>query len=114
MVLVLTVVTTLSSQENPLERLSYYVGTQSIAKDDPLIQKRPELKDLKVIDFKWGSDRKVIHSRTGIYTEKDTIMFSEGIITYNSTNNKLLWLEFKLMETCCLWESINCQEKIKC
>jgi len=95
---ILTVFTTkdILAQENPLEELSYYLGTWSIPKDDPFIIKRPELKNLKVIDFKWGSNNRVIHSRTGIYSENDTIIFSEGIITYNPTTNKLLWLEFQI------------------
>ncbi len=88
--------TNVSAQENPLEGLSYYIGTWGFPKNDPFVQKRPELKDLKIIDFAWGADNKVIHSKTGIYTEGGKKMFSEGIITYNPTTNKLVWLEFQL------------------
>jgi len=85
-----------TAQDNPLEKLSYYMGTWSLPHDDPVFKKRPKLKDLKVIDFKWGTNKKLIHSRTGLYTATDTIMFSEGIITYNPTTKKLMWLEFQL------------------
>ncbi|WP_273565832.1 hypothetical protein [Maribacter halichondriae] len=84
------------NRENPLEQLSFYIGTWGLPNDDPFIQKRPNLKDLKVIDFEWGSDKRLIHSRTGIYAKNDTIMFSEGIITYNPTTSKLEWLEFQI------------------
>ncbi|GAB5398464.1 MAG: hypothetical protein Aureis2KO_00490 [Aureisphaera sp.] len=84
------------AQENPLEQLEFYMGTWSIPEDEPFIVKNPKYKDLKVIDFEWGSEKRVIHSRTGIYAKNDTIMFSEGIITYNPTTNKLMWLEFQI------------------
>ena len=86
----------LCAQNNPLEKLSFYMGTWRLADDDPFILKNPRYKSLKVIDFRWAANERIIRSRTGMFSEEDSVLFSEGIITYNPTSNKLIWLEFQL------------------
>lgn len=86
-------------QDNPLEQLSFYMGLWSMPEDDHFVMKNPQFKDLKIIDFEWGANKKVIHSKTGIYSGDQKRIFSEGIITYNPTTKKLVWLEFQIEGT---------------
>ena len=85
-----------NEQNNPLAELSFYIGTWRLASEDTFIKERPQLKDLRVIDMKWGTDKRIIHSRTGIYTPTDTTLFSEGIITCNPSTDKIIWIEFQI------------------
>ncbi|GAA4275158.1 hypothetical protein U6A24_17465 [Aquimarina gracilis] len=88
---------TLNAQsENPLEQLSYYIGTWRPNADQPMVKRNPKMKDYKVIDFNWGSNKKVIHSRTGMYANIKEEFSSEGIITYNPNTKKIVWLEYQI------------------
>ena len=84
------------SEDNPLEQLSFYIGTWGIPLDDAFLKKRPEMKDLKVIDFKWGKDKRVIWSRTGFFSDSINSVMSEGMISYNPTTKKIVWLEYQI------------------
>ncbi|MDJ0646462.1 MAG: hypothetical protein QNJ57_10820 [Flavobacteriaceae bacterium] len=84
------------TQENRLEQLSFYIGTWGLPSDGLMMQKNPKMKDYKVIDLEWGAHKKVIVSRTGIYNENGEEIHSEGIITFNPNNNKLVWLEYQI------------------
>ncbi len=88
--------TKIQKSKNPLEQLSYYIGTWGAPVGHPMVKKNPKLKDLKVIDFEWGHHKKVIWSKTGIYTDEKKEVFSEGMITYNPNNKKIVWLEYQI------------------
>ncbi len=68
------------SLDNPLVAFDYYMGVWLLPSDHPAVAYNPKLVDLQVISFKWGTQRKVIHSTTGIVSEEDNIPFSEGLI----------------------------------
>lgn len=96
--LILSINGLINAQENPLEQLNHYIGTWGPPPGDPIIERDPKLKDLKVIDFEWGVDKRVIWSKTGIYPDgEEAVVFSEGMITYNPTSKKLEWLEYQIM-----------------
>ncbi len=82
--------------QNPLEKLSYYIGTWGPNLDQPMVKRNPKMKDYKVIDFSWGSNKKVIISRTGINSNQGGKISSEGIITYNPNTKKIVWLEYQI------------------
>lgn len=81
--------------DEPLKSLEFYIGRWGLSKEDPMVQKRPQLADLRVIDFEWGDGRQLIRSKTGIYGKEQKIPFSEGIITYNPLSEKLVWVEYQ-------------------
>ncbi|MBQ4822013.1 hypothetical protein [Aquimarina sp. MMG016] len=83
-------------QENPLEQLSYYIGTWGPPSDDPIIKRDAKYKDLKVIDFKWGHNKRVIWSKTGLFSDQKKEVYSEGMITYNPNTQKIVWLEYQI------------------
>ncbi len=82
--------------KNPLEQLSYYIGIWGPPPGHPIAVKNPKMKDLKVIDFAWGKDKKVIWSKTGFYSNQKKEVFSEGMITYNPNTKKIVWLEYQI------------------
>ncbi len=84
------------AQENPLELLSYYIGNWGPTANDIMVQKNPKMIDFKVISFEWGADRKVIWSKTGIFSDQENTVFSEGMITYNPNTQKIVWLEYQI------------------
>jgi len=85
------------NQENPLEQLSFYIGTWGLPSDIPMMKKNPKMKDFKVIAFEWGKDNRVIRSTTGIFSDAEKDIHSEGMITYNPTIKKIVWLEYQIM-----------------
>jgi len=87
---------TAQDSDNPLEQLSFYIGSWGLPSDIPMMKKNPKMKDFKVIDFEWGKNNKVIKSRTGIFSESEEDIHSEGIITYNPTSEKIVWLEYQI------------------
>ncbi|GAA4276568.1 hypothetical protein [Aquimarina mytili] len=82
--------------ENPLELFSYYIGTWGPTPNDIMVRKNPKMIDFKVISFEWGHDKKVIRSTTGIFSDHENNVFSEGIITYNPNTKKIVWLEYQI------------------
>lgn len=97
-VLLVFFVQIISAQEhtNKLEKLSNYIGVWRPPFDHPMLEKDSKMKDLKVIDFEWGTDRKVIHSKTGFYSATKNEIMSEGLITYNPTTDKIVWIEYQI------------------
>ena len=87
---------TAQSLENPLEKLSYYIGVWGPPNNDPMIKRDPKMINLKVIDFQWGAFKRVILSRTGLFSNDTNQVFSEGIITYNPNTKKIVWLEYQI------------------
>lgn len=81
---------------NKLEKLSNYIGVWRPSYDHPMLEKDLKLKNLKVIDFQWGTDRKVIHSKTGFYSATKKEIMSEGLITYNPTTDKIVYIEYQI------------------
>ncbi len=81
---------------NPLEQLSYYIGTWGPHPDDIMVKKDLKMKDFKVIDFKWGKNKRVIWSRTGVFSDQKEEISSEGMITYNPNTQKIVWLEYQI------------------
>ncbi|WP_298899107.1 tetratricopeptide repeat protein [uncultured Psychroserpens sp.] len=88
--------TNAQNHKNKLEELSYYIGIWQPSPDHPMLEKKPKMKDLKVIDFEWGTDRKVIYSKTGFYSATKKKVMSEGLITYNPTTDKIVWIEYQI------------------
>ena len=84
------------NQKNPLEQLSFYIGTWGPPPNDPIIDRDPKYKDLKVIDFKWGKNKRVIWSKTGLFSDQKEEVYSEGMITYNPNTQKIVWLEYQI------------------
>jgi len=84
------------TNQNPLEQLSFYMGSWGLPSDIPMMKKNPKMKDFKVIDFQWGKDKRVIWSRTGIFSESEKDIHSEGMITYNPTTEKMVWIEYQI------------------
>ncbi len=81
---------------NPLEQLSHYIGTWGPPKDHPMVLNNPKMKDYKFIAFEWGKDKKVIWSKTGPLADPTMGATAEGMITYNPTTEKLVWLEYQI------------------
>ncbi|MEP5612245.1 MAG: hypothetical protein ABJP45_08345 [Cyclobacteriaceae bacterium] len=92
----LFIVTSTAAQEvaDPLKSLEYYIGIWVPPADHPMA-KDPKLRHLRVIDFEWGANRKLVRSKTGIHSEEYNIPFSEGTITYNPMSEKMVWLEYQ-------------------
>ncbi|WP_139135338.1 hypothetical protein [Roseivirga sp. 4D4] len=82
-------------KESPLEPLAFYIGEWGPPSNDDFLKANPQYKDLRVISFKWGQNKKVIWSTTGIATPGAEKTNSEGIITFNPLNEKLVWLEYQ-------------------
>lgn len=81
--------------ESPLDPLAFYIGEWGPPVNDDFLKDNPQYKDLVVISFKWGENKKVIWSTTGIVTPGAEKPFSEGIITHNPLSDKLVWLEYQ-------------------
>ncbi|MEQ8424030.1 MAG: hypothetical protein RIA63_04920 [Cyclobacteriaceae bacterium] len=80
---------------DPLRAFDYYMGTWVLPSNHPAVKRSPKFANFQVIDFRWGGEKKLIHSATGIVSQNENTPFSEGIISINPRTKKIVWLEYQ-------------------